>query len=152
MTGKWWPTIWWMHYNSYFLFSQNKEMVLKTFRYCIIFMNGGNGCYLLKTTGVIICLQIGVFVLLIQIFFTHSLWKCLLLGETDWRLRHQFQKASLMPTSSARPHQNVNLILHLDSLLFLLLEWGTQQWTSTESASLEIDQLIIYFSSVTRLK
>lgn len=94
------------------------------------------------------------FVLLVQIFCTHSLWKCLLIEETDWRLRHQFQKASLIPASSARPHQNVNLILNLDTLLFLPFEWGTQRWSSTESASSETDQLTTiiflqdYFRSV----
>lgn len=81
------------------------------------------------------------FVLLVQIFCLYSLWKCLLMGETDWRLRHQFQKAFLIPTSSARPHQNVNLILNLDILLFLSFEWGTQRWSSTESASSETGQL-----------
>lgn len=72
----------------------------------------------------------------------------------NWRLRHQFQKASLIPASSARPHQNVNLILNLDTLLFLPFEWGTQRWSSTESASSETGQLTMiiflqdYFSSV----
>lgn len=98
------------------------------------------------------------FCFLVQIFCTYSLWKRLLIGETDWRLRYQFQKASLIPTSSARPHQNVNVILNLDILLFLPLEWGTQQWSSTDSASSETGQLskltflLDYFSSVLGLK
>lgn len=106
--------------------------------------------YLSKNHCVCICL-------LVQIFCTYSLWKCLLMGETDWRLKHQFQKASLIPTSSARPHQNVNVILNLDILLFLPFEWGTQQWSSTDSAFSETGQLSKlvfsqdYFNSELRL-
>ena len=80
---------------------------------------------------------------LVQIF-THSLQKCLLIGEPDWGPRHQFHKASLVLTSSTRPHQNVNFILNLNILLFLPLEWGTQQWSSTESASWETGQLTMF--------
>lgn len=103
--------------------------------------------YLFKNHCVCVCM-------LVQIFCTYSLWKCLLIGETDWRLRHQFQKASLIPSSSARPHQNVNVILNLDILLFLPFEWGTQRWSLTDSASSETGQLskmtflLDYFSSV----
>lgn len=89
--------------------------------------------YLSKNHCVCVCL-------LVQIFCTHSLWKCLLIGETDWRLSHQFQKASLIPTSSTRPHQNVNVILNLDILLFLPFERGTQWWSLTDCASSETGQ------------
>lgn len=123
----------------------------------IIFRNGRNWCSLFKTTEVIVCLQIDEFYFVILNILHALLWKCLLMGEIDWKLRLEFQKASLIPTNSARPHQNVDLILNLDMLLFLPFEWGTQRWSSTGSSSAtgQLTMLTFlhnYFSSVTGLQ